>query len=100
MDRVRFHVRDAAAPGPTGPYDLVVAFECIYDMSRPVEALGAMRKLVAEEGSVLVMDERVAESFTAPRRRRRVHPVRRPAPAAGARTIRRPAGTEPPASSR
>jgi SAM-dependent methyltransferase len=68
-NRVRFDVRDAAAPGSAGsgdPYDLVVAFECIHDMSRPVQALQTMRRLVADTGSVLVMDERVAESFVAP----------------------------------
>ena len=35
-------------------------------MSRPVEALRAMRRLRAADGVVLVMDERVAEAFTAP----------------------------------
>ena len=37
-DCVRFHVRDAADPQLAGRYDLVTAFECIHDMSRPVPA--------------------------------------------------------------
>jgi 2-polyprenyl-3-methyl-5-hydroxy-6-metoxy-1,4-benzoquinol methylase len=65
-DRVTFHLRDAADPELSGRYDLVIAIECIHDMSRPVEALRAMRSLVGEDGEVLVVDERVGESFAAP----------------------------------
>jgi hypothetical protein len=35
-------------------------------MSRPVEVLRALRALAAEDGAVVVMDERVADTFTAP----------------------------------
>jgi len=62
-DRVTFAVRDAADPALTGKYDLVVAFETIHDMARPVEALYAMRRLAADRGMVLVVDERVNETF-------------------------------------
>ncbi len=65
-DRVTFHVRDAGDPGLAGRYDLAIAIECIHDMSDPVAVLGAMRRLVGEGGTVLVVDERVAERFTAP----------------------------------
>jgi SAM-dependent methyltransferase len=65
-DRVRFEVRDAADPLLEGRFDLVTAFECIHDMSRPVQALEAMRRLVSDDGTVLVLDERVADEFTAP----------------------------------
>lgn len=65
-DRVSFHVRDVAEGVPGGPYDLVTAFECIHDLSRPVEVLQAMRRLAGDDGAVLVMDERVGETFTAP----------------------------------
>ncbi|PLS85721.1 MAG: SAM-dependent methyltransferase, partial [Actinobacteria bacterium] len=65
-DRVSFHVRDAADPNLSGRYDLAIAVECIHDMSRPVEALRAMRGLVGESGVALVVDERVRESFAAP----------------------------------
>ena len=64
--RVAFHVRDAADPALSGRYDLVTAFETIHDMSQPVNALRAMRNLTVEGGAVIVMDERVAETFTAP----------------------------------
>jgi SAM-dependent methyltransferase len=63
-DRVRFDVRDAADPRLAGTFDLVCAFETIHDMTDPVKALRAMRSLRAEGGTVLVVDERCADSFT------------------------------------
>jgi 2-polyprenyl-3-methyl-5-hydroxy-6-metoxy-1,4-benzoquinol methylase len=63
-DRVRFHTDDAAVV--TGRYDLVLALECIHDMPDPVSVLAAMRRLAEPDGVVLVMDENVAETFTAP----------------------------------
>jgi 2-polyprenyl-3-methyl-5-hydroxy-6-metoxy-1,4-benzoquinol methylase len=65
-DRLTFQVRDAADPELSGRYDLAIAIECIHDMSRPVHALWAMRSLVGENGTVLVVDERVGEDLTAP----------------------------------
>ncbi len=65
-DRVRFTVADVAALAGTGAYDVVTAFECIHDLADPVSVLAAMRRLARPEGTVLVMDERVAERFTAP----------------------------------
>jgi 2-polyprenyl-3-methyl-5-hydroxy-6-metoxy-1,4-benzoquinol methylase len=65
-DRVTFHVRDAGDSALAGRYDLVTVFEAIHDMSRPVEALRTARSLAGDDGSVLVVDEKVADSFTAP----------------------------------
>jgi 2-polyprenyl-3-methyl-5-hydroxy-6-metoxy-1,4-benzoquinol methylase len=65
-DRVRFELRDAAAAGKVASYDLVTAFETIHDMSDPIAALKAMRALVAPGGAVMVADERVAETYSAP----------------------------------
>ena len=65
-DRVSFSTRDVADPALSGTFDLVVAFECVHDMARPVEALRAMRSLVVEGGAVIIADERVADTFTAP----------------------------------
>ncbi len=62
-DRVDVQLRDAADPALAGRYDLVTAFECIHDMSDPVGALRTMRRLAGEGGTVLVMDERVADAF-------------------------------------
>ena len=65
-DRVEFHLRDAGDSELAGSYQLVTVFEAIHDMSQPVEVLRALRGLAAEDGAVIVMDERVAETFTAP----------------------------------
>lgn len=64
-DRVRFHCKDAGAPDIHGDYDLVLALECVHDMSNPVEALATMRRLAGQDGTVIVMDERVNDSFSA-----------------------------------
>jgi len=64
-DRVRFEMRDASDPSLAGQYDLVTAFECVHDMASPVEALGTMRRLAGKGGSVLIVDERVGDRFTA-----------------------------------
>jgi SAM-dependent methyltransferase len=65
-DRVSFEAGDAAQLTNEGPFDLVTMFEALHDMGDPVGALRAARRLLAEGGSVLVADERVADSFTAP----------------------------------
>lgn len=66
-DRVRFHPVDAATIADHGErYDVVFAFECIHDLPDPVAVLTAMRTLAGDTGTVIVMDERVAETFTAP----------------------------------
>jgi ubiquinone/menaquinone biosynthesis C-methylase UbiE len=65
-DRVAFHVGDAAVPALEAGYDLVTIFEALHDMSHPVDALRAARRLLGPGGSVIVADERVADTFTAP----------------------------------
>lgn len=66
-DRVRFHPVDAATLADNGErYDAVFAFECIHDLADPVGVLTTMRRLAGADGAVFVMDERVAEAFTAP----------------------------------
>jgi SAM-dependent methyltransferase len=65
IDRVQFYLRDAGDPQLAGLYDLVTAFECLHDMSQPVGALKAMRQLAGDTGAVLVVEERVGETFTA-----------------------------------
>ena len=65
-DRVRFLLGDAASPRLSGRYDLVTVFEALHDMSDPVSVLRAARGLLSSGGSVIVADERVADSFSAP----------------------------------
>jgi 2-polyprenyl-3-methyl-5-hydroxy-6-metoxy-1,4-benzoquinol methylase len=65
-DRVTMAARGADDPALAGRYDLVTIFESLHDMSAPVDVLAQVRELQAPGGAVLVMDERVAETFTAP----------------------------------
>jgi SAM-dependent methyltransferase len=65
-DRVRPVVHDASEPGLDGRYDLVTIFEALHDMNRPVEALRTARQMLADGGSVVIADERVADRFAAP----------------------------------
>ena len=65
-DRVVFHQQDAAEAEFSGKYHLALAIECIHDMSDPVRVLDAMRQLVGSGGVALVVDEKVADRFTAP----------------------------------
>jgi SAM-dependent methyltransferase len=65
-DRVSFAVGDAALGTLVAPFDLVTIFEALHDIGDPVGALRAARRLLADGGSVLVADERVADTFTAP----------------------------------
>jgi SAM-dependent methyltransferase len=65
-DRVNVQVRDAGDPELAGAYQLVTVLEALHDMSRPVEVLRALRGLAAKDGAFVIMDERVADRFTAP----------------------------------
>ncbi len=64
-ERVTVEHRDAAEL-PESTYDVAFAFECVHDLPRPVEVLAAVRRTLAPGGSLVVMDEAVADTFTAP----------------------------------
>jgi 2-polyprenyl-3-methyl-5-hydroxy-6-metoxy-1,4-benzoquinol methylase len=65
-DRVSFVVGDAGAAGLSGRFDLVTILEAFHDMARPVAVLRRVRDLPADDGSVIIIDERVEDEFTAP----------------------------------
>ncbi len=64
--RVRAFQTDLAAVVPSADYDLALAVECIHDMAYPVPVLSAMRQMTGPTGAVLIVDEKVADEFTAP----------------------------------
>lgn len=66
-ERVKFHNVDAATVDKAQTYDLVTAFECIHDLAQPVPVLKTMRRLVKPDGHVVVMDEKVSETFVGPK---------------------------------
>jgi 2-polyprenyl-3-methyl-5-hydroxy-6-metoxy-1,4-benzoquinol methylase len=65
-DRVRFVVGDAASPALVGGYDLVTMLESFHDMAHPVRILSAFRRLLADRGSIVIVDMKAAETFAAP----------------------------------
>jgi SAM-dependent methyltransferase len=65
-DRVTFSTTDVRELEAAAAYDLVTAVECVHDLPDPVGVLAALRRLVRPGGTVLVLDEAVAEEFTAP----------------------------------
>ena len=63
-DRVTFEVVDAKTGGyGDNRYDLILFFECVHDMGRPVEALAQAKAARADGGTVIVMDENVGETI-------------------------------------
>lgn len=61
-DRVSFHHADAAFV--EGTYDVVLGFEFLHDLPAPVDVLASMRRLAGPDGQVVIMDERVPETFS------------------------------------
>jgi SAM-dependent methyltransferase len=64
--RVRPVVHDASDSELGERYDLITIFEALHDMNHPVDALARARRSLAEGGSIVIADERVADRFTAP----------------------------------
>lgn len=65
-ERVSFRLADAGGLADGIEFDAAFAFECLHDMSRPVEVLAAIRRSVQPGGPVVIMDEAVADEFAAP----------------------------------
>jgi Methyltransferase domain len=65
-DRVRFEVADAAQAANGDGYQLALLFEALHDMGDPVGALRQVRSALVAGAPLLVADERVADTFTAP----------------------------------
>ncbi|MFC5993557.1 methyltransferase domain-containing protein [Pseudonocardia hispaniensis] len=62
----RFVRADAGAIAEDGPFDAIVALEVLHDLARPGETLAACRRALTEDGTLIVVDEKVAPRFTAP----------------------------------
>lgn len=63
--RVTFALTDASQISGDGPFDFATIFEALHDMGDPVGVLRAVRAGLADDGTLLVADERVADEFTA-----------------------------------
>ena len=65
-DQVSFSLADGGELDEPDGFDAAFVFEALHDMPRPVEVLTAIRRAVRPGGAVVVMDEAVADDFTAP----------------------------------
>ena len=65
-DRVSFSLADGGRLEEPDGFDAAFIFEALHDMPRPVEVLTAIRRAVRPGGAVVVVDEAVADDFTAP----------------------------------
>lgn len=63
--RVRFTVADDSA-AESRRYDVAFIYEALHDMSQPVPVLRSVRSQLVPGASLVVVDERVADTFTAP----------------------------------
>ncbi len=61
--RINFHCEDVATVDSIHAYDLFITCETVHDLADPVGALRVARKNIKPDGTVLVVDERVAETF-------------------------------------
>jgi len=64
--RTQFVESSAASVATETPFDLACAFECIHDMADPVGALRAARQSLVPGGTLLIGDDKVEGTFTAP----------------------------------
>ena len=65
-DRIKAYCVDAASvinDDSFEQYDLVLALECVHDLSDPISVLRTIQELAAGKGTVIVMDECVAHDF-------------------------------------
>jgi SAM-dependent methyltransferase len=64
--RVEFPDPAAGVLDETDVFDAAFVFEALHDMPQPVTVLSALRRAVRPDGVVVIMDEAVADEFTAP----------------------------------
>jgi 2-polyprenyl-3-methyl-5-hydroxy-6-metoxy-1,4-benzoquinol methylase len=55
-------------PAGAGAYDLVLTFDCLHDMTRPADAIAAVRRAVRDDGTWLVKEIRCAPTWAENRR--------------------------------
>ena len=62
-----FHRRAEEVPADSN-YDLVLTFDCLHDMTRPADAIAAIRGAIAPDGTWLIKDIRCDDSWDVNRR--------------------------------
>lgn len=68
LDNVTLH-HERAEQLPAGAgYDLVLTFDCLHDMTQPMDAIRAIRDAIADDGTWLIKDIRSTGRWSADRR--------------------------------
>jgi cyclopropane fatty-acyl-phospholipid synthase-like methyltransferase len=62
-----FHTRAEELPPDRG-FDFVLTFDCLHDMTRPQDTIGAIRRAISADGTWLIKDIRCDDSWTTNRR--------------------------------
>lgn len=63
VDNVAVHAERAEDMAQWAPFDFVIAFDCIHDMTRPAEALVAIRQALSPDATLLIKDIRSTGDF-------------------------------------
>lgn len=63
VTNVTLHQARAEDLSPEVPFDLVITFDCIHDMTHPADAIAAIRRGLTDDGTWLVKDIRSAPRF-------------------------------------
>jgi 2-polyprenyl-3-methyl-5-hydroxy-6-metoxy-1,4-benzoquinol methylase len=58
LDNVSFHVAEAEELPHETAFDLVLTFDCLHDMAHPAQAIAAIRRAIAPDGTWLIKDIR------------------------------------------
>ena len=64
FDNVEFHVTEAADVPASPAFDLILTLDCIHDMPRPDEAIAAIRRAIAPDGTWLIKDIRCGPDWS------------------------------------
>ncbi len=64
LTNVTFHVAEANDLPAAATYGFVVTFDCLHDMTRPAEAVAAIRNAITDDGTWLIKDIRSSESWS------------------------------------
>ncbi|HET9690535.1 MAG TPA: class I SAM-dependent methyltransferase [Acidimicrobiales bacterium] len=59
---------EVSAPDGSGGYGFVLTFDCLHDMTRPADAIAAIRRAIAPDGVWLIKDIRCDDSWQLNRR--------------------------------
>ncbi|HVM51930.1 MAG TPA: class I SAM-dependent methyltransferase [Acidimicrobiales bacterium] len=68
LDNVTLHHERAEHLSAGAGYDFVLTFDCLHDMTRPMDAIRAIRAAMADDGTWLIKDIRSTGSWEADRR--------------------------------